>query len=81
MNTTSQSASHSLDLGSITRLRAEAFATVRHNTAMILSLTSAIEALDAAMLVATERNVDELQSLVTATCRLAELLDGSAVQQ
>lgn len=81
MSAKSQPASRNLEFGSITRLRAEAFAAVRHHTAMILSLTSAIEALDAAMLLATDRNVDELQSLVTATCRLAGLLGGSAVQQ
>ena len=66
-------------LESILRLRAEAFAHVRHHNAMILSLATAIETLDAALMSATERNVDEMQSLVSAAGMLSTLLDGSAV--
>ena len=66
--------SNHLSLESILRLRAEAFAHVRHHNAMILSLATGIETLDAALMSSTERNVDEMQSLVSAAGRLASLL-------
>lgn len=76
--TTTTAPDNSLSLDRILRLRAEGFAHVRHHNAMILSLATAIETLDAALMSATERNVDELQSLVSAAGKLAALIDGSA---
>ena len=74
--------SNTLSLESIVRIRAESFAAVRHHNAMVLSITTALEQLDAALLSATERNIDEHQHLVDAAARLATLLaDGSAVAQ
>ena len=73
--------SNALSLESILRIRGESFAAVRHHNAMVLTLATAIEQLDAALLWATERNIDEQQHLVDAARRLAGLLDGSAVAQ
>ena len=72
--------SNGFSLASIVRLRAEAFAHVRHHNAMILSLATGIETLDAALMSSTERNVDELQSLVSAAGRLAALLRSEGQQ-
>ena len=72
--------SNTLSLESISRLRSEAHASVRHHAAEILSLTSAIGDVDAALrLTIAERSIDESQALVDAARRLAALLDGSAV--
>ena len=72
--------SNALSLESISRLRSEAHATIRHHAAEIVSLSSAI--VDAALrLTISERSVNESQSLIPATRRLAALLDGSAVAQ
>ena len=69
--------SNTLSLESIVRLRAEAFAHIRHHTAMILSIATGIESLDTALQQSiAERSIDESQSLVTTSCRLASLLNG-----
>ncbi len=62
------------NLAKIIELRSEAFAHVRHHNAMILSIATGIEQLDAGLLAASQRNLDEWQSLVTATANLAALL-------
>ena len=46
---------------------------------MILGIATGIEALDTALMSSTERNVDEMQSLVSAAGKLAALIAGSAV--
>lgn len=56
---------NSFSLEAVTRLRAEGFAHVGHHNAMVLSLATGIEALDAALrLTIAERSVDESQALV-----------------
>ena len=71
--------SNTLSLESISRLRSEAHATIRHHAAEIVSLSSAITDVDAAIqLTIAERSVDESQALVDAARRLATLLAGSA---
>lgn len=68
-------------LESTVRLRAEAFAHVRHHNSMILNIATGIEQLDAALMSATERSIDDQQQLINAARRLVSLLaDGSAVQ-
>ena len=74
--------SNHLSLESISRLRSEAHATIRHHAAEILSLTSAIGDVDAALrLTIAERSIDESQALVTAARRLSTLIEGSAVAE
>lgn len=69
--------SNTLSLESISRLRSEAHATIRHHAAEIISLSSAITDVDAAIqLTIAERSVDESQHLVDASRRLASLLNG-----
>jgi hypothetical protein len=63
-----------LHLAKIIELRSEAFAHVRHHSAMIQTIATGIEQLDAGLLAASERNLDEWQSLVTATAKLAAIL-------
>ena len=72
--------SNHLSLESISRLRPEAHATIRHHAAEIISLSSAIGDIDAALVASNERNLDEWQSLVSAARRLSSLVDGSAVR-
>ena len=73
---------NALSLESISRLRSEAHATIRHHAAEIVSLSSAIGDVDAALrLTISERSVNESQSLNSAARRLSTLLDGSAVAQ
>ena len=72
--------SNHLSLESISRLRSEAHATIRHHAAEIISLSSAIGDIDAALVASNERNLDEWQSLVSAARRLSSLVDGSAVR-
>ena len=68
--------SNTLSLESISNLRSEAHAAIRHHAAEIVSLSSAIGDVDAALrLTIAERSIDESQSLVTASCRLASLLE------
>ena len=67
--------SNGFSLESTVRLRAEGFAHVRHHNAMVLSIATAIEQLDAALLSAAERNIDEQAALVTAARRLSTLLN------
>ena len=72
--------SNTLSLESISRLRSEAHATIRHRAAEIVSISSAISDVDAALrLTIAERSIDESQALVDAARRLAALLDGSVV--
>lgn len=71
---TTPTLNNSFSLEAAIRLRAEGFAHVRHHNAMVLTIAAAIETLDAALMSASERNVDEMQSLVTAAGRLASLL-------
>ncbi len=72
---------NSLSLARIIALRGEAHAEIRHHADEIVSLSSAISDVDAAIqLTIAERSVDESQALVDAARRLATLLDGSAVQ-
>ena len=74
--------SNGFSLDSILRLRSEAHASIRHHAAEIVSLSSAISDVDAAlMLTIAERSIDEQQHLVDAARRLASLLDGSAVAE
>ena len=74
----SQSTGFSLE--SISLLRSEAHATIRHHAAEIVSLSSSISDVDTALrLTIAERSVDESQAIVTAARRLSTLLDGSAV--
>ena len=71
---------NTLSLESISRLRSEAHATIRHHAAEIISISSAITDIDAALMLSiAERSIDESQHLVDAARRLAALLDGSAV--
>lgn len=74
---TTPTLNNSFSLEAVTRLRAEAFAYVRHHNAMVLTIATAIETLDSALMTSTERNVDEMQSLISAAGRLASLIDGS----
>jgi len=73
--------SNTLSLESISSLRSEAHATIRHHAAEIVSLSSAITDVDAAIqLTIAERSVDESQALVDAARRLASLLNGEVSQ-
>ena len=73
-----QSTGFSLD--AISKLKGEAHATIRHHAAEIVSLSSAIGDVDAALrLTIAERSIDESQALVDAARRLSKLLEGSAV--
>ena len=68
---------NTLSLESISRLRSEAHATIRHHAAEIVSLSSAIGDVDAALrLTIAERSIDESQALVDAARRLSTLLNG-----
>lgn len=70
---------NTLSLESISRLRSVAHATIRHHAAEIISISSAIVEVDAALqLTIAERSIDEMQSLVTAAQHLACLLDCEA---
>ena len=72
--------SNHLSLESISSLRFEAHATIRHHAAEIVSISSAISDVDAALRLAiAERSIDESQHLVDAARRLASLLE-SGVQ-
>ena len=64
-----------LSLTAMLAIRAEAFAHVRHHSAMVLSITNGIEQLDAALLTHCERSVDEMHALITAARRLTALLE------
>ena len=66
-------------LEAISKIKGEAHATIRNHAAEIVSLSSAIGDVDAALVASSERNLDEWQSLVSAARRLASLLDGTAV--
>ena len=67
--------SNGFSLESISRLRGEAHATIRHHAAEIVSLSTAITDVDTAIqLTIAERSIDEQQSLVDAARRLASLL-------
>ena len=73
---------NALSLDRISRLRSEAHASVRHHAAEILSLTSAIGDVDAALrLTIDSRSIDESQALVDAARRLSTLIEGSAVAE
>ena len=73
--------SNTLSLESISRLRSEAHATIRHHAAEIVSLSSAITDVDASLrLTIAERSIDESQHLVDAARRLASLLNGEVQQ-
>ena len=74
-DSTGKTPDNSLSLTAILNIRAEAFAHVRHHSAMVLSITNGIEQLDAARFANCERSVDEMQALVTAARRLAALLE------
>ena len=72
--------SNGFSLESTVRIRAEAFAHIRHHAAEIVSLSSAISDVDAALMLSiAERSVDESQHLVDAARRLSTSLEGSAV--
>ena len=72
---------NTLSLESISRLRSEAHATIRHHAAEIVSISSAITDVDADIqLTICERSVDELQALVGAARRLASLVNGEGQQ-
>ncbi len=70
-----------LSLAEINGLRQLAHDAIHAAADRINLLASAVEEVDAAWQLATERNPDEMQGLVNAACRLALLLDGSAVAQ
>ena len=72
---------NTLSLESISRLRSEAHATIRHHAAEIVSLSAGLSDVDAAIqLTIAERSVDESQALVDAARRLASLLNGEVSQ-
>ena len=67
--------SNTLSLESISNLRSEAHAAIRVYAAEIISISSAITDIDAALMLSiAERSIDESQHLVDAARRLAELL-------
>ena len=69
--------SNHLSLESISRLRSEAHATIRHLAAEIISISSAISDVDAALrLTIAERSIAESQALVDAARRLTSLVNG-----
>ena len=71
---------NALSLDRISRLRSEAHAAIRHHAAEIISISSAITDIDAALMLSiAERSIDESQALVDAARRLSALLYGSAV--
>ena len=71
--------SNTLSLESISRLRSEAHATIRHHAAEITSLSSALTDVDVALVMSiAERSVDESQALIAAARRLSMLIGGSA---
>ena len=65
-----------LTLAQINGLRHRAHGAIHAAADRINLLASAVEEVDAAWQLATERNPDEMQSLVTAACGLAALLEG-----
>ncbi len=70
-----------LSLTRILGIRAEAFAAVRHHTAMILNIATGIESVDVAVQTnADSRSIDEQQQLVDAARRLAALVNGCGGQ-
>ncbi len=70
-----------LSLESTVRLRAEAFAHVRHHIVMVLSIAAGIESLDTArQQFIAERSVDEQQALVSAARQLLTLVDGGTMK-
>ena len=72
---------NTLSLESISRLKSEAHATIRHHAAEIVSLSSAVSDVDAALRLAiAERSIDEAQHLVDAARRLAGLIEGGVNQ-
>lgn len=72
---------NALSLDRISQLRSEAHATIRYHAAEIVSLSSAISDVDAALrLTIAERSIDESQALVDAARRLAALLESGAAQ-
>ena len=72
---------NTLSLESISKLRSEAHATIKHHAAEIISISSAIGEVDAALqLTIAERSIDEQQGLITAAQHLAGLLDCEAGQ-
>lgn len=73
--------SNTLSLESISRLRSEGHATIKHHAAEIISISSAITDVDAAIqLTIAERSIDESQALVDAARRLAGLIEGGVNQ-
>ena len=70
-----------LSLAQINRLRHQAHGSIHAAADRINLLASAVEEVDAAWQLATERNPDEMQALVNAACRLALLLGCSAVDE
>lgn len=73
---------NSLSLARVIALRGEAHAEIRNHAAKIVSISSAVSDVDAALqLSISERSIDESQSLVTAARRLSTRLDGSAVAE
>lgn len=70
---------NALSLDRISQPRSEAHATIRHHAAEIVSLSSAITDVDAALrLTIAERSIDESQALITAAQHLAGLLESGA---
>ena len=68
-------------LEAISKMKGEAHATIRHHAAEIVSLSSAISDVDAALRLAiAERSIDEAQHLVDAARRLAGLIEGGVNQ-
>ena len=71
-----------LSLAQINGLRHQAHGSIHAAADRINLLASAVEEVDAALLSASERNLDEQAALVNAARRLAGLLDdGSAVRE
>lgn len=71
---------NSLSLTRILAMRGEGHAEIRHLSAEIISLSSAITDVDVALVLnLAERSIDEQQALIAAARRLASLIDGSAV--
>ena len=73
--------SNTLSLESISRLRSEAHASIRVHASLIVSLSSGVTDIDAALMLSiAERSIDESQHLVDASRRLASLLNGEVQQ-
>ena len=67
---------NALSFTDIARLKSEAHATIRHHAAEIVSLSSAITDVDAALRLAiAERSIDDAHALIDAARRLSAMLD------